>query len=669
VTPSQCGPVLPAAHAFEKRANAVKLLSPANGAQLSDQVTFTWQDFLARNQEVRAFGGLDATQEARQYRIQVSTVNDFATKIDEAVVDQTTYTPFNKTYPEGQLFWRVQPIDGSGNDLTWSATGNLTKTSDTVAPLSPSQPPAASGATPYFRWQPAPYASRYDVEVYKNNDTTWSPANRVLSASTDQAAYAPTSTLPVSTLPYQWRVRRIDGGNNAGQWRQMPPFIITGTPPTQLEPIDGAFGAGRDVTFTWTQVPGASRYRVEWNNTPNSGGRSQDTVGLAWAPTEHLGNGTWFWRVTSLDTSGAVLGASPWRTLTVDGTSPSVVSKGATTNLGLKGPITVTFSEPVAGVDGTSLQLVLGQNNVVPSALSLSADGRSATLVPVSPLIPGQSYSVNVSPAIHDAAGNSLPATSWVVRATTTIQNDAPTVVETWDRDIAPRALGRGYTEARQVGDRAIVRFTGASVSLVGRLAKDGGYAYVRLDGGKAVRVSFYARGTLDQRVVFTRTRLANTAHTLEVIAAGTRPAGSTGTFVRLDAARVGKSVIDDRSAAWTTYFRRVRTSVASGLSYDTALLDLKGDTGTRPSFRATFVGRSIAIDAILTSGSGIAQIWVDGIAQPKLVDFYSARTVRKRVFTKSLTNRAHTIEIRVLGTKRAASKGTSVSLDAISTS
>ncbi len=76
-------------------------------------MTFHWQDFLKRNQS----SSPPVTQEARQYRIQVSTVADFAKIMDDKIVDQTTYTPFDKTYPEGQLYWRVAAIDGSSNPL------------------------------------------------------------------------------------------------------------------------------------------------------------------------------------------------------------------------------------------------------------------------------------------------------------------------------------------------------------------------------------------------------------------------------------------------------------------------------------------------------------------------------------------------------------------------
>ena len=62
-----------------------------------------------------AYGGTRAPyQTARSYRLQVAqsaTITD-QNAIDDQTVDQATYTAYLKTYPEGDLWWRVQAIDG-----------------------------------------------------------------------------------------------------------------------------------------------------------------------------------------------------------------------------------------------------------------------------------------------------------------------------------------------------------------------------------------------------------------------------------------------------------------------------------------------------------------------------------------------------------------------------
>jgi hypothetical protein len=148
--------------------------------------------------------------EARTYKIDVSLAADFSSILDTATVDQTTYTPFSKTYPEGPLYWRVQAIDGSGNTLTKSPARLVNKASPKVVPTFPTNGSTQTGV-PFFQWTPQAYAATYLVEIYKNGDTLFSPANKVLSATAKFSAWAPTTSLPSGV--YAWRVRRNDADN------------------------------------------------------------------------------------------------------------------------------------------------------------------------------------------------------------------------------------------------------------------------------------------------------------------------------------------------------------------------------------------------------------------------------------------------------------------------
>ncbi len=228
-TPTRCGPfdssVYPDAYAFRKRSRPIALLSPTDGATVPDQVTFHWQDFLQRNQS----SSPPVTQEARQYRIQVSTVADFAKILDDKIVDQTTYTPFDKTYPEGQLYWRVAAIDGSSNLLTFSPPWSITKQSPKLNLNFPAADVTFAGeGVPYFQWTPQDYAAKYEVEVYRNGDLNFSPTNKALLQQTKMAAWAPTGELARGT--YAWRVRRLDADAKPGPWSQGRRFTLDTNP-------------------------------------------------------------------------------------------------------------------------------------------------------------------------------------------------------------------------------------------------------------------------------------------------------------------------------------------------------------------------------------------------------------------------------------------------------
>ena len=49
-----------------------------------------------------------------KYQFQIDDEPTFASPLETVVVDQPTYTSADKLYPEGPLYWRVQPIDANG---------------------------------------------------------------------------------------------------------------------------------------------------------------------------------------------------------------------------------------------------------------------------------------------------------------------------------------------------------------------------------------------------------------------------------------------------------------------------------------------------------------------------------------------------------------------------
>jgi Bacterial Ig domain len=81
---------------------------------------------------------------------------------------------------------------------------------------------------------------------------------------------------------------------------------------------------------------------------------------------------------------------------------------------------------------------------------------------------------------------------------------------------------------------------------------------------------------------------------------------------------------------------------------------------------RCSFTGRQVALAMALTPGSGKAAVYVDG-AYVKTVDLFArSRVMRKLVFTRSWPTVApHVVTVRVLGSKRAASSGKRVAVDA----
>ena len=418
----KCSPLQHANNAFNKTSNPVKLMSPADQSLVSGQVTFTWDDWLADNKlgtGTDPSTGVTPQVEAYLYRIQVATDAGFQNVIDDKNVDQTTYTPYDRAYPEGPLYWRVLPYDGSVNPLAWSDAGDLApwsfdKQSPSPTLVSPGAGATTTGTDP-FRWLPQSYADHYDIEIYRNNDD--SASNRIVQTSSKLVAFTPSSPLVASSLAYLWRVRAVNASGLPGPWSALRSFKVTGTAPTQTAPSAGVWVGTNDGYFTWTAVQGAASYRFDRRLVGSNGiAESVGTVALAWAPTSALGDGSWEWRAVALDANNQVIGASGWRRFRVDGTAPTVVSMLPQGTVASSTNFTAKFSERVKNVNSTTMKLFqVGHPTALPAVVKLSTDGKTAILNPNSNLLHGRSYVIKLSSGIKDVAGNALAPTKWQV--------------------------------------------------------------------------------------------------------------------------------------------------------------------------------------------------------------------------------------------------------------
>jgi hypothetical protein len=404
-----------ATHAFDKTSSTVQGLQYATNA--ANDVTFSWQDYLATNQapaNVTVETGEQSTQSAMAYRLQVSTNASFTAVVDDVTVDQTTYTAFDRTYPEGQLYWRVQVVDGSGNLLTLPATGSaFTKSSPAPALIGPGGP--APAAQP-FQWQPADFAGAYTLEVYNNADTAASPANRVIQrGGIKQTAWANDQVLPTETS-YVWRVRRTDSSGNDGAWSAWGQFSVLGTMPALASPAANVRVPFRGALFQWTATPDAAAYRFERRQVGANGVQeSIVTRQTAWAPTAALETGSFQWRVSSLDTSNSVIASTDWRGYTVDATPPTILKrKPEGGRVKATSAFVLTLSEKVVGVSRKTVQLVLGKK-VVKAKVSLSKSGKKIKLKPKHHLAHGKTYKLRVRDGITDTAGLPLASSTFPI--------------------------------------------------------------------------------------------------------------------------------------------------------------------------------------------------------------------------------------------------------------
>lgn len=332
-----CNPLEYAQHAFEKKSDPVELAAvtsaPCTGGpagSVCDDVTVSWNDYVDSHPLASSVGS-SAEIEADKYHVQVATNPSFAaaTLVVDKKVDQTEFTASDTTYPEGELWWRVQAIDASGNTLPWSdpadPLAHIVKRSPAPALTSPVGNQLSNGAE--FSWAALDFAAAYELEVYKNDDTSANVANRMVSQTGIKlTSFTAVTPLPVSSTPYVWRVRRIDAAGRKGAWSTWGRFRVAGASPTYATPANGASVAPNDGLFTWNAPPTAgaqpASYRFQRRKLGTTG-LTEDvgTKATAWAPTATLADGTWEWRVVALDTAGKEIGSTgnTWRQFTVSG--------------------------------------------------------------------------------------------------------------------------------------------------------------------------------------------------------------------------------------------------------------------------------------------------------------------------------------------------------------
>ena len=361
--------------AFRKVSPRVKQTSPADNATFADEVTLQWEDYYVTNQATVAPDDvLDVEQPpyqtAKLYRVQVAqsaTITD-GNAIDDRMVDQATYTAYTETYPEGDLWWRVQAVDSDGNRLAWSTTLKLIKRTPAanLNPETPTVPADAERATvdpkaspafnthqaagiALFQWTAETFDSTWDLEVYRNDDTTASAANLVFKTVSKQAAFASPSPLAPSSEPYRWRIRRTDVAGQPGRWSDYGRFYVDYAAVSLTSPAEGDSLAPNGASFSWAPYSSgglqATRYVIDVD--PTSGGTNPGgvtTFATAWELPTNLVTGSYTWSVKAYDTAGGLLGSS--------------VARGFTVNAGLSAVTPTRIEAPNGSAVGQTLTSV-----------------------------------------------------------------------------------------------------------------------------------------------------------------------------------------------------------------------------------------------------------------------------------------------------------------------
>ena len=400
-----------------------------------------------------------------QYRIQVDTDTAFqAPFVDERTVDQAAYTAFDKLYPEGELFWRVQAIDSDGNGLTWSAPQQINKSTTPIQISAPAADSQVEGTVP-LRWNAQAFVGSYDVEVYKGDDPNFSTGNRVVQANRIKtSAYVADIPLPSSGTAYRWRVRRRDTSDNPGPWTTGR-FFMKSTVPTLLSPAPGASQPANAPVMAWQPMAGATNYQVTAVSTTGRSIASVETAATSYAVTGAAPTGTYTWEVTALDSDRKPIGSAS-STFSVDAGIKVVRAVEIQSPGGTGVGATLTSTAPIFEPGDATLSYQWLRNGAMifnatePTYTLTAQDFAIGISLRVTAKRVGFDDAVTVSNVIGATAGGALQATtqpsitgtpqsgSSLMVATGTWSQAYPTFAYQWLRTGAPiaGATGSFYT-------------------------------------------------------------------------------------------------------------------------------------------------------------------------------------------------------------------------------
>ncbi len=454
---------------FAKRTPPLPLATPADGSTVTAlSMTFTWADLLTSSAG-------NNTQEARDYRLQVSSDRKFQSNLFEVITDFTQFTRPDANFGDGTYFWRVQPIDQSDHPLTWSATRSFVK--DSVPPTASLRNSISlvSGATISFS-EVVSGITQSNLAVAPASSPTSRVSGIVIVVDGKTARFIPSSPLTAGEHYVAWVGPGItDAVGNACRADTMPvsaPVVVD--------------SGGTDIKESWSHA-----------SSSHASGGSIVSSGNVGSAVQLLFSGS---SATVFGRSGPDGGRA---TVKVDGKTRATVSFYSKA---------VTWNKQVARVKGLSsgthvlTVMVVAQKDTASSGHVVSIDRfvtNAGTLQETSPTV-FQWWSVHRA---TDAVGASFDS-------------------------VAAAKAGTSHPSG-------LVYVKGASVSVVACKGPQSGKMNIVLDGTIVKTVDLYQRFSTCNNTVWRSTLVGGGRHSVRLDSTGTHNAASKGNNVDLDAVRV----------------------------------------------------------------------------------------------------------------------------------
>jgi len=249
------------------------------------------------------------------YRIQIATDIDFKTIIideDKLGGSSIQYGAFKGLKFNTEYYWRVQTLSITGVEIPWSAAWKFKTMMSATSLITPKNGQSGLTREINFSWANSEGAVSYMLQVAKDNKFTDKVIDQVGLVGTSKTIFLETDT------KYYWRMKSTSTDNGSSDWSEVWSFgtgVQAATIPELNYPGDKAINVATDVEFTWKDAVGAATYDLQVSRTADFKNVLVNQSGLtvtSYKSTGLAAKETYFWRVQSVNPSGASGWSEPW---------------------------------------------------------------------------------------------------------------------------------------------------------------------------------------------------------------------------------------------------------------------------------------------------------------------------------------------------------------------
>ncbi|HEX3051125.1 MAG TPA: hypothetical protein VHP83_10760 [Aggregatilineaceae bacterium] len=336
------------------------------------------------------------------YEFQLAKVNTFVNPVQDVTLAGTSFTPA-ANLANGNYYWRVRAINGSGTAGLWSVARLVVI--DNLAPrlVSPLSLSGTTATTVTLRWTASATAASYEVQV--DDDPAFGSATPYTPTTATQVL----SGLSVGTT-YYWQVRFVDAEGNPSTWSAPWNFsvvasVVTPARPVLSTPTTGSATNDTTPEFTWQAAANGTSYEFQVDNLNTFASPEMSYTGpaLNFTLSSPLPAGRYYWRVRAVSADHI---AGPWSVIwnvVIDLTPPAAPVLSTPVN-NSSTPTTTPRLVWVAAASANGYRLQVDTVDTFDSGSTLVIEQAPVAYPFTSPLTDGTTYYWRVQ--AKDPAGN-----------------------------------------------------------------------------------------------------------------------------------------------------------------------------------------------------------------------------------------------------------------------